>query len=112
MPRSGNPETAAVPRRGDLKESLLIILAMFGFGEEPKSHKFLAEQRLAYARHRHPLWLAELGDTPGNSVTETPIGQAEGSPEPATPPAGGMADSREDGVAAEAAEAAGSQEGR
>ena len=38
-----------VPRRGDVKASLITILSMFGFGEEPKSHKYLPEQRLAYA---------------------------------------------------------------
>jgi copper ion binding protein len=37
-----------VPRRGDVKASLITILSMFGFGEEPKSHKYLPEQRLAY----------------------------------------------------------------
>lgn len=36
------------PRRGDLKESYLIIKAMFTKGQEPPSHKYLAEQRLAY----------------------------------------------------------------
>ncbi len=41
--------TAIVPRRGDLKESAQIIAAMFGRGEEPPSHKYLAEQRIAYA---------------------------------------------------------------
>lgn len=38
-----------VPRRGDLRESGRIILATFGFGEEPENDKYLAEQRLAYA---------------------------------------------------------------
>ena len=38
-----------MPRRGDVKESVQIIAAMFGRGEEPPSHKYLAEQRLAYA---------------------------------------------------------------
>jgi cytochrome b subunit of formate dehydrogenase len=38
-----------LPRRGDLKESYLIIKAMFGRGEEPPSDKYLAEQRVAYA---------------------------------------------------------------
>ena len=38
-----------IPRKGDLKESFLIIKAMFGLGEEPPSGKYLAEQRLAYA---------------------------------------------------------------
>lgn len=41
--------TAIVPRRGDLKESAQIIAAMFGRGDEPPSHKYLAEQRVAYA---------------------------------------------------------------
>ncbi|MGF7186786.1 formate dehydrogenase gamma subunit [Desulfitispora alkaliphila] len=41
-------ERAIIPRRGDVKESIQIVKAMFGFGEEPKSDKFLAEQRLAY----------------------------------------------------------------
>ncbi|HYG59397.1 MAG TPA: cytochrome b/b6 domain-containing protein [Symbiobacteriaceae bacterium] len=38
-----------VPRRGDGKESLQIIGAMFSGKPEPPSGKFLAEQRLAYA---------------------------------------------------------------
>lgn len=38
-----------LPRKGDVKESYLIIKSMFGFGTEPKSDKYLAEQRLAYA---------------------------------------------------------------
>jgi len=38
-----------LPRRGDFKVSLITILSMFGFGEEPRSHKYLPEQRLAYA---------------------------------------------------------------
>ena len=37
-----------IPRKGDVKESIQIIKAMFGFGQEPKSDKYLAEQRLAY----------------------------------------------------------------
>lgn len=37
-----------IPKKGDLKESYLIIKAMVGLGEEPKSDKYLAEQRLAY----------------------------------------------------------------
>lgn len=41
-------EFSIVPKSGDLKESYLIIKAMFGFGEEPKSEKYLAEQRVAY----------------------------------------------------------------
>lgn len=36
------------PRRGDIKESYLIIKAMFTKGQEPPSDKYLAEQRLAY----------------------------------------------------------------
>ncbi len=42
-------ETAALPRRGDLRASVRIVLASLGVGEEPKSDKFLAEQRVAYA---------------------------------------------------------------
>lgn len=38
-----------MPKRGDFSGSLKTILAMFGVGEEPKAHKFLPEQRLAYA---------------------------------------------------------------
>jgi copper ion binding protein len=38
-----------LPKKGDVKASLVTILSMFGFGEEPKSHKYLPEQRLAYA---------------------------------------------------------------
>lgn len=38
-----------LPRRGDFKESAKIIAAMLGRGKEPVSHKYLAEQRLAYA---------------------------------------------------------------
>lgn len=40
---------ALVPRRGDVRESVHIIAAMLGKGEAPPSHKYLAEQRLAYA---------------------------------------------------------------
>ncbi len=38
-----------LPKKGDMKASLRTILSMFGFGEEPKSDKYLPEQRLAYA---------------------------------------------------------------
>jgi copper ion binding protein len=38
-----------LPKKGDMKASLITILSMFGIGEEPKSHKYLPEQRLAYA---------------------------------------------------------------
>ena len=37
-----------LPRRGDMKESVQIIMAVFGFGKEPENDKYLAEQRLAY----------------------------------------------------------------
>ena len=37
-----------LPKKGDLKASLVTILSLFGMGEEPKSHKYLPEQRLAY----------------------------------------------------------------
>lgn len=42
-------EYSILPRRGDLRESYLIIKAMITGGKEPPSDKFLAEQRLAYA---------------------------------------------------------------
>ena len=38
-----------LPQKGDFKASLITILSMFGFGKEPKSDKYLSEQRLAYA---------------------------------------------------------------
>ena len=41
-------EWAVFPKRGDLRESLLIIKAMISGKEEPPHGKFLAEQRLAY----------------------------------------------------------------
>jgi len=50
-------EFTIIPRRGDVKESFLIIKAMFGFGEEPPSGKYLAEQRLAYAYIAFSLFL-------------------------------------------------------
>jgi copper ion binding protein len=37
-----------LPKKGDVKASFFTILSMFGFGKEPKSHKYLPEQRLAY----------------------------------------------------------------
>ncbi|PKM81574.1 MAG: hypothetical protein CVU89_08755 [Firmicutes bacterium HGW-Firmicutes-14] len=37
-----------LPRRGDLKQSYLIMKAIVTGGKEPPSHKYLAEQRLAY----------------------------------------------------------------
>ncbi len=38
-----------LPKKGDLKASVLTLLSMFGLGKEPKSDKYLPEQRLAYA---------------------------------------------------------------
>jgi len=37
-----------IPRRGDFRESYLIIKAMLTKCKEPPCHKYLAEQRLAY----------------------------------------------------------------
>lgn len=37
-----------LPRRGDIRQSAQIIMAVFGFGKEPENDKYLAEQRLAY----------------------------------------------------------------
>lgn len=41
-------EFDAMPKRGDIKESWVIIKAMLTKGEEPPGDKYLAEQRLAY----------------------------------------------------------------
>ncbi|MEN6347798.1 MAG: cytochrome b/b6 domain-containing protein [Syntrophomonas sp.] len=41
-------ETDVIPRRGDMRESGQIILALLGKGQEPESDKYLAEQRLAF----------------------------------------------------------------
>lgn len=41
--------TAMLPKKGDLKASVSVIMAFFGRGEEPPFHKYLPEQRLAYA---------------------------------------------------------------
>jgi formate dehydrogenase gamma subunit len=38
-----------IPRKGDVKASCKTILCMLGIGEEPEMHKYLPEQRLAYA---------------------------------------------------------------
>ena len=38
-----------LPRRGDVRESVQIIMAVLGWGKEPANDKYLAEQRLAYA---------------------------------------------------------------
>ena len=41
-------EFDAVPKRGDVKKSYLVIKAMITGGKEPASEKYLPEQRLAY----------------------------------------------------------------
>ena len=41
-------EFAAIPKKGDMKESIHIIKAMLSGQKEPPHGKFLAEQRLAY----------------------------------------------------------------
>jgi cytochrome b subunit of formate dehydrogenase len=38
-----------IPEKGDLKASLLVIKSFFGKGAEPPFHKYLPEQRIAYA---------------------------------------------------------------
>ena len=38
-----------IPRRGDMKNSLLILIAIIRGKEEPPSQKYLPEQRIAYA---------------------------------------------------------------
>jgi len=42
-------EKGLLPQRGDFKESVAVIKTFFGKGEEPPFHKYLPEQRLAYA---------------------------------------------------------------
>lgn len=38
-----------IPQKGDLKMSIAVMKSFFGKGEEPPFHKYLPEQRLAYA---------------------------------------------------------------
>jgi len=38
-----------LPKRGDIRESMQVIKSFLGKGEEPPFHKYLPEQRLAYA---------------------------------------------------------------
>ena len=38
-----------IPQKGDFKTSIAVIKSFFGKGEEPPFHKYLPEQRLAYA---------------------------------------------------------------
>jgi cytochrome b subunit of formate dehydrogenase len=42
-------ETGLLPQKGDMKASVTVIKSLFGFGKEPPMHKYLPEQRLAYA---------------------------------------------------------------
>jgi len=42
-------EKGLLPQRGDFKRSIEVIKTFFGKGEEPPFHKYLPEQRLAYA---------------------------------------------------------------
>lgn len=42
-------ETDMLPRKGDFSSSITVIKSLFGFGDEPPMHKYLPEQRLAYA---------------------------------------------------------------
>ncbi len=41
-------ETGMLPKRGDMLQSIKVILTFFGKGEEPPFEKYLPEQRLAY----------------------------------------------------------------
>lgn len=42
-------ESGLFPQRGDFSKSITVMKSLFGFGEEPPMHKYLPEQRLAYA---------------------------------------------------------------
>jgi cytochrome b subunit of formate dehydrogenase len=39
---------ALLPKKGDLSQSIKVLLAMIGIGKEPPSDKYLPEQRIAY----------------------------------------------------------------
>lgn len=41
-------EFGLLPKKGDIKNSIKVIAAMIGIGEEPPSDKYLPEQRIAY----------------------------------------------------------------
>lgn len=42
-------ESGLLPRKGDLRRSVRVLLASIGIGKEPESEKYLPEQRVAYA---------------------------------------------------------------
>ena len=42
-------EKDLMPQKGDPAASIVVIKSLFGFGKEPPMHKYLPEQRLAYA---------------------------------------------------------------
>jgi len=42
-------EKGLLPQKGDFAASITVIKSLFGFGKEPPMHKYLPEQRLAYA---------------------------------------------------------------
>jgi cytochrome b subunit of formate dehydrogenase len=42
-------EKGLLPQKGDFSESIIVIKSLFGFGKEPPLHKYLPEQRIAYA---------------------------------------------------------------
>jgi cytochrome b subunit of formate dehydrogenase len=42
-------DRAMIPQKGDFTTSIAVIKSFFGKGEEPPFHKYLPEQRLAYA---------------------------------------------------------------
>lgn len=44
-----NSDRGLLPRKGDLAMSIVVIKSLFGIGQEPPMHKYLPEQRLAYA---------------------------------------------------------------
>jgi cytochrome b subunit of formate dehydrogenase len=42
-------EKGLMPQKGDIKASVIVVKSFLGIGEEPPFHKYLPEQRLAYA---------------------------------------------------------------
>ncbi len=76
-------EHGIIPKKGDLKESYLIVKAMVTGGKEPDSHKYLAEQRLAYAFIGFNLILVivtgiikVIKNIPGVELSQTVLGLA------------------------------------
>lgn len=67
-----------LPKKGDTKESLIIMASMVGLAKEPDNDKFLAEQRLAFAVTAFSIlilivtgFIKVYKNLPGTSLSET-----------------------------------------